>query len=252
MPHPDLLSSSPVTLFPTAPSQAPKIRASQAEPSPLLSLYLSSPISSLPHSHQLLPSYDWSCSWVWDDYSRTSTDTTVFTVPSTGVTQMARKGPAPKGLADRWAINMWTQLLAVEQRGVRFCGHVRKSGEGMSGSALRSPGKCYGNPGSHRLILTRGTGVGQVWVVVVQKGEEVDWDMCGQTERGTQASFPTEGLYPYVWGTNIPKTDFGRRNTAAQGRKGHLVGEAGQMGGDQEGSQVPQRLCFILPMVGSW
>lgn len=35
-------------------------------------------------------------------------------------------------------------------------------------------------------------------------------------------------------------------------RKGHLVGEAGQMGGDQEGSQVPQRLCFILPMVGSW
>lgn len=48
------------------------------------------------------------------------------------------------------------------------------------------------------------------------------------------------------------REDFGRRNTAAQGRKSHLVGEAGQIGEDQEGSQMPQSLCFILPMVGSW
>lgn len=248
MPHPDLLSSSAVTLFPTS-SQAPKIRASQAQPSPLLSLYLSSPVSSLPRSHQLFPSYDWSSSWVWDDYSRTSTDTTVFTVPSAGVTQMTRKGPAPKGLADRWAINMWTQLLAVDRRGVRFCGHVWKSGEGMSGSALRSPGKCYGNPGSHQLILTRATGVGQVWAVVVQKGEEVDWDMCGQTERATQASFPTEGLYPYVWGTKWRLWEEEHSSTGEKGSSGRWGWTNRE---DQEGSQVPQRLCFILPKVGSW
>lgn len=34
------------------------------------------------------------------------------------------------------------------------------------------------------------------------------------------------------------REDFGRRNTAAQGRKSHLVGEAGQIGEDQEGSQL--------------
>lgn len=72
MPHPDLLSSSAVTLFPTS-SQAPKIRASQAQPSPLLSLYL---VSSLlaptfsPVVPQLRLIFLMSLRWLFQDLHR--------------------------------------------------------------------------------------------------------------------------------------------------------------------------------------
>ena len=117
--------------------------------------------------------------------------------PSTGGHTNDKKKSCSQGSCWQVGDKHVNTITSSWTEGVRFCGHVWKSGEGVSGSALRSPGKLYGNPGSHQLILPRGTGVGQVWVVVVQKGEEVDWDMCGQTERATQA----EGLYPSVWGT---------------------------------------------------
>lgn len=85
-----------------------------------------------------------------------------------------------------------------------------------------------------RLWFRRGSGLRHVWT----------------DRKGNTSQHSNERTLPLCVSTR--SQDFGRRNTAAQGRKGHLVGEARQTGEDQEGSQMLQRLCFILPMVGSW